>query len=192
MTLKLHCPGTWNYFLLKNQTLENIRPFHLGTGWKHQNWLLKMWHFLNLVFILLGMLIGWEMDTFCILSEHALNHQWNFDFVHSSTACILLLKGGTRPGWKATLRGLAVTSLFQGGGARKNNRSRRDLAAAVPISSHGHWNTFHAFLCHMPFFVTRVSCYLPGLLPGEGTHSTGQSCSLLHVSLIWQVFEPLS
>lgn len=127
MTLKLHCPGTWNYFLLKNQTLENIRPFHLGTGWKHQNWLLKMWHFLNLVFILLGMLIGWEMDTFCILSEQALNRQWNFDFVHSSTACILLRKGGTRPGWKATLRGLAVTSLFQGGGARKNNRSRRDL-----------------------------------------------------------------
>lgn len=97
------------------------------------------------------------MDTFCILSEQALSHQWNFDFVHSNTACMLLHKGGMRPGWKATVQGLAVTSLSHADGARKNKRSGMDLVVAGPISSHSHQNTFHAFLCHVAFFVTRIT-----------------------------------
>lgn len=108
MSLKLHCPGTADYSLLKNQCLENIRPFHLETGGKHQNWLFKIWHFLNLLFMLLATLIGLEMDIFCISPEQALNQQWNFEFVHSNTASRLLHEGGTRPGWKATPRGPAA------------------------------------------------------------------------------------
>lgn len=64
-----------------------------------------MWYFLNLELILLNTFIAWEMDTFFILSEQALKHQWNFDFVHSNKACILLHKGGTRPGRRPHCKG---------------------------------------------------------------------------------------
>ena len=118
MSLKPHCPGTADYSLLKNQCLENIRPFHLGTGGKHQNWLFKIWHFLNLLFMLLATLIGLEMDIFCISPEETLNRQWNFEFIHRSTAFKLLHEGGTRLGWKAMPRADSRRRLSWGGGAR--------------------------------------------------------------------------
>ena len=125
--------------------------------------------------MLLATLIGLEVDIFCISPERALNQQRNFEFVHSNAASRLLHEGGTRPGGQATPRGPAAIAACP-----------EAVEPGRTIGAGCIWQPRYASpltvtdIRGLLFFVTRLSRYLPGLLPGEGTRGTGQSCSLLH------------
>lgn len=174
------------WFFIKYQTLENIRSFNLRTGWKHQNWLLKMWvhsswysYSLGDGYLLYLVRTGTKPSMEFWLcpqqySLHAAPQGWNETRMKGHSA-----RAGSDqpvPRWWSQKE---QEEWDGSGGCRTHLLSQSPKYIPCFSLSCG-------FLCH------KDHCYLPGLLPGEVTHSIGQSCSLLHVSLTWQAFEPSS
>lgn len=114
---------------------------------------------------------------FCSLKVSYLQtiHLWNDSGCRSSWSLYKPHVPEYRPGWKATLQGLPVTSLSRGGGARKSNRSGMDLVVQYPSPL----TKIHSML----FFVTWLSL-------SQGSAATCLVFSLVRGLTAWDSLLP--